>query len=349
MPQPGPATSPAPPSSRPAEHRVRHPAGPRPDEQETGAGGFTPPTAPARYPCQAVPGIAGLRRHTLGDERVVIGVLDGPPDTRHPSLEGAGVHVLPPWWLPPTLPDPQLADHGTWTAGVLVGRPGSILPGLAPGCRALFICLPVSDDNPPDPISTARAIEEFTEAGATIIQITRAFRTASDDAHPTLKRAIAQAMDAGVLITAPAGNDYGICSSALAILPGVLAVGAHREDGAMFFFSNHGPAYAGHGITALGEGVLGATRGDGGIQASKGTCVSVTLVTGIVALLVSLQHRLGHPPDPLAVRDALLATARPCTPEQAHGQPERCLNGYLDLPAAAARLFPCLPPLTHPQ
>ncbi|MEV4172503.1 S8 family serine peptidase [Nonomuraea sp. NPDC049709] len=133
-------------------------------------------------------------------------------------------------------------------------------------------------------------------------------------------------------------------SIAPAILPGVLAVGAHRADGAMFLYSNHGPAYAGHGLTTLGEAVLGATPGDGGIKAQKGTCVAVALVTGIAALLVSLQRRLGQPADPLAVRDALLATARPCTPDQSHGEPMRCLNGYLDLPAATARLFPDLPP-----
>ncbi|MGW4797890.1 hypothetical protein ACWEPC_36265 [Nonomuraea sp. NPDC004297] len=39
----------------------------------------------------------------------------------------------------------------------------------------------------------------------------------------------------------------------------------------------------------------------------------------------------------------MLATARPCTNRQAHGRPERCLNGYLDLPAATARLAPGLP------
>ncbi|MFC3986846.1 S8 family serine peptidase, partial [Streptosporangium jomthongense] len=151
-------------------------------------------------------------------------------------------------------------------------------------------------------------------------------------------------IEAGVLVCAPAGNDYGRNSLAPAILPGVLAVGAHRADGAMFFFSNYGPAYAGHGLTTLGEAVYGAHPG-GGIKAQKGTCVSVALVTGAAALLVSMQRHLGWRPDPLAARDALLATAQPCTPAQAHGRPERCLNGYLDLPAAAARLFPHLPPL----
>ncbi|GHA70972.1 hypothetical protein GCM10010372_82570 [Streptomyces tauricus] len=151
-----------------------------------------------------------------------------------------------------------------------------------------------------------------------------------------LKRSIAHAIDAGVLITAPAGNDYGLCGIAPAILPGVLAVGAHRTDGTVFSFSNHGPPYDGHGITARGEAVLGPTPGDGGTKARKGTCVAATLVTGTAALLLSLQRHLGQRPDPLAVRDTLLTTAHPCSPAQTHHQPGRCLNGILNLPAAEA-------------
>lgn len=136
-----------------------------------------------------------------------------------------------------------------------------------------------------------------------------------------------------MLITAPAGNDYGECGIAPAILPGVLAVGAHRPDGTMYQYSNWGKSYRHHGVTAPGGDVLGGLPG-GGVKARKGTCVSVSMVTGAAALLVSLQRHLGRPADPLAVGEVLLHTARSCTPDQAHGEPERCLDGQLDLPAA---------------
>ncbi|TMR26273.1 S8 family serine peptidase, partial [Nonomuraea zeae] len=299
---------------------------------------------PARYPVQAMPGMAALHRHTLGDPDILIGVIDGPPDTSHPCLTGARLEAREPWWLPAGPPDPQGAEHGTFTASVLAGQPGTVLPGLAPRCRLIALGHPADEHTILDPHSAARAIEELLQAGCHVIQYTMAHHTASDDADPMLKRAIAAAVEAGVLVCAPAGNDYGRNSIAPAILPGVLAVGAHRADNAMFYFSNHGPAYTGHGITTLGEAVFGATPG-GGVKAQKGTCVSVALITGTAALLVSLQRHLGQRPDPLAVRDALLATTRPCSPEQAHGEPARCLNGYLDLPAATAHLFPGLPPL----
>ncbi len=353
MPHPAPAPAQASLSAPPARRDQ-----PRPPEQEQErergrerAGGSTPPAAkeaappaPPRYPVQAVPGITALHRHTHGHPEVIIGVVDGPPDLSHPCLAGAQVEAREPWWLPSIAADDQAREHGTWTASVLAGRPGSVLPGLAPGCRLIMLNHPAGEEHVPDPHSAARAIEELVQAGASIIQYTLAHHTASHDADPMLKRAVAAAIEAGVLVTAPAGNDYGKHSIAVANLPGVLAVGAHRADGAMFFFSNHGPAYAGHGLVALGEAVYGATPGDGGIKAQKGTCVSVALVTGAAALLVSLQRHLGRPADPLAVRDALLAAARPCTTEQAHGKPERCLNGIIDLPAATRHLFGDAPP-----
>ncbi|MEU7004085.1 S8 family serine peptidase [Nonomuraea sp. NPDC046570] len=109
------------------------------------------------------------------------------------------------------------SEHGTFTASVLAGQHGSNLPGLAPGCRLLTLGFSGDEHVSQDPHSAARAIEDLTEAGANIIQYTPAHHTASHDADPMLKRAIAHAIEAGVLITAPAGNDYGRNSLAPAI------------------------------------------------------------------------------------------------------------------------------------
>ncbi|MEV7009911.1 S8 family serine peptidase [Streptosporangium sp. NPDC051022] len=291
------------------------------------------PPPPARLPAEAVAGVTDLWRHTQGDPAVTIGVYDGPPDTAHPCLAGADLHRLTPWWLPPAPPFPRLVEHGTFTAGALLGQPGSALPGLAPRCRGLFVEAVCEEDVPADPLHAARAVDELVEAGADVIQFVPAFHTASGDADDMLKRSINRARQAGVLVVAPAGNDYGECGIAPAILPSVLAVGALRSDGIMYQLSNWGAPYRGHGIVAPGGDVLGALPG-GGAKVRKGTCVAVTMVAGVAALLVSLQRHLGRPADPLAVGEALLRTARPCTPGQAYGEPERCLNGQLDLPSA---------------
>jgi cyanobactin maturation PatA/PatG family protease len=62
-------------------------------------------------------------------------------------------------------------------------------------------------------------------------------------------------------------------------------------------------------------------------------------VTGIAALLLSLQLRDGKPPDPLAIGRVLLETARPCMLEETLGEPRRCLGGKLDVAAAMGRVL----------
>jgi len=57
-------------------------------------------------------------------------------------------------------------------------------------------------------------------------------------------------------------------------------------------------------------------------------------VAGVAALLLSLQARQGTRPDSAAVREAMLATALPCTAHEAHGDPARCMAGKLNVPAA---------------
>lgn len=70
----------------------------------------------------------------------------------------------------------------------------------------------------------------------------------------------------------------------------------------------------------------------------KGTSCSGPVVAGVAALLLSLQVQRGLPADPATVRDALLRTSRPCTAQESHGDPRRCLDGKLDV-AAATRLI----------
>jgi GNAT superfamily N-acetyltransferase len=294
-------------------------------------------------PADAVLGVRRVWESTRGDAAVTIGLIDGPPKLSHPCLEGADVRVIDPWWLPSDAPPEDwaefLAEHGTYAAGVLFGRPGSALEGLAPYCRGVFVPAAAGREAILDSLNAARAIEELVEAGADVIQFIMGFPVASPSGtDDLLVRAVKRAHEAGVLVTAPAGNDYGRHPTTPALLPEVLAVGAHRTDGTMYRFSNWGTAYDGHGIAAPGGDILGP-HPDGGTKAQKGTCVAVSMVTGAAALLLSLQRRAGLRADPLAVREALLATAGSCSPDQAHGAPERCLEGKLDLPAATRHLL----------
>jgi cyanobactin maturation PatA/PatG family protease len=104
--------------------------------------------------------------------------------------------------------------------------------------------------------------------------------------------------------------------------------------GVPFDFSNWGKAYETQGILTLGENILSAVPG-GGTALKSGTSYATAIVSGIVALLLSLQVKQGDKPDPAAVRAAILQTAQPCKQEEV-ADCRRYLAGSLNIPGAQA-------------
>jgi subtilisin family serine protease len=87
-----------------------------------------------------------------------------------------------------------------------------------------------------------------------------------------------------------AGNDGGECLHLPAALESVLAVGAMDAQGRPLDFSNWGQAYQSQGLLAPGENLLGAKPGGGTILRS-GTSFATPIVSGIVALLLSIPQQ----------------------------------------------------------
>ncbi|MER5388883.1 S8 family serine peptidase [Saccharopolyspora sp. NPDC002686] len=280
-----------------------------------------------------IPGVRELWQQTLGDPDVVIGLVEGLPDLAHPCFAGSGLGVLEPDWLPAVEVEDPYVEHATFVASMLFGRHDSPVRGLAPRCRGLVVPALRNEATSLDPLNATRSIDALVSAGADVIQFSGAHPTLSGDTSDFFKRAIRQAAQAGVLLVVPAGNNYNENENIPAVLPEVLAVGAFDHDGTMFKFSNWGPQYHDHGITAPGDRLRAAWPG-GGTAVHKGTSIAAPIVTGVVALLASLRRKHGLAASPLAVRDALVDSAARCAPEQAHGEPERCLTGQLDVPAA---------------
>jgi hypothetical protein len=288
----------------------------------------------------AIPGVAELWELTRGEPSVRIAVIDGPAELTHPCFEGATLEIVAPSWLPrePDLDEipggyEARLEHGTWVASVLFGRPGSDVTGLAAGCTGVLITSLRGERSDNDPISAARAIECAVEAGAHVIVAELCLPSRSGDVDDLLKRVLRGATRQGVLTVAAAGNEKGLSTCFPAAVPEVLAVGAHDDDGRVFGFSNWGPEYAGHGLVAPGGNMVGAIPG-GGTRVHKGTSCSTPVVAGIAGLLLSLQAKLGAVPDPAGVRQALLSTAAPCSARDTDGNPQRCIGGRLDVPAA---------------
>ncbi|HEV7225373.1 MAG TPA: S8 family serine peptidase [Pirellulales bacterium] len=280
----------------------------------------------------AVPGLPELCAETLGDARICIAVLDGPVDRSHPCFAEARLTALPTL-VSESPGDGRMAAHGTHIASVLFGRPGSVVRGIAPGCRGVIAQI-YSDarGGPASQLDLARAIKLAVEAGAHVINISGGELSNDGDADPMLVRAVHFCRDEGVLVVAAAGNDSCRCLHIPAALPSVLAVGAMDASGVPLDSSNWGDAYKTQGVLAPGQNVLGAIPG-GAVAAKSGTSFATPVVSGAIALLLSLQVVRGEKPDPYAVRDAILASALRCDPERL-ADCQRFLVGRLNIAGA---------------
>ncbi|MFO1430686.1 MAG: PatA/PatG family cyanobactin maturation protease [Candidatus Competibacteraceae bacterium] len=287
-----------------------------------------------------IPGLKALWAETLGDPRICIAVLDGSVDQSHPSLAGANLTRIETLVSHVSPRGPAL-QHGTHVASIIFGQHDGPIKGIAPRCRGLI--LPVfsnrqDDDSliPGSQLDLARALHQAVQEGAQIINISGGEFAPSGRAHPFLANAVQYCIGRGVLIVAAAGNEGCDCLHIPGALPGVLAVGAMNSQGLPLGFSNWGEKYQTQGILAPGENIPGASPG-GSITASSGTSYATPIVSGIVALLSSLQLKNGQKPDPDAVHKAILDSALGCEDRSA-SDCRRLLAGRLNISGAMSRL-----------
>jgi cyanobactin maturation PatA/PatG family protease len=282
----------------------------------------------------ALPQLEELWAETKGDPNVCVAVLDGPVDLLHPCFKSTNLTRLQTL-VSDIAGKGLMSGHGTHITSVIFGQHGSPISGIAPGCRGLIV--PVFADGQTGPLSQldlARAINQAVEQGAHIINISGGQLSQSGEADPILANAVRFCNNNGVLIVAAAGNDACRCLHVPAALPSVLAVGAMNAQGVPLDFSNWGEAYQTQGILAPGENVLGAIPG-GGVATKSGTSFATPIVSGIVALLLSIQLKQGEKLNPHAIRDAILKSALPCNPEL-NSDCRRFLAGRLNIPGAYA-------------
>ena len=323
-----------------------------------------------------IPGFADLRNQTLGDPRITIVILDGDPDHELSCFQGGKISKVFPYWhgapeaispeeyaiyrdidnsdlkseekaekLKAALPEAILNRipgdcHATHITSTIAGQENTPAPGIAPHCRVINIPLSTTGNNDEfiSVLNLARAFELALDLGANIIHCAACRPTQTGEAQDLLTQAVKKCQDNNILIVAPAGNNKGECWCIPAVLPRTLAVGAMKDEGKPFKFSNWGGNYQIDGIMAPGENILGAQPGVEDPKRSKGTSCAAPVITGISALLMSLQLQRGKPLDAEAIRAALLNTAIPCSPDEVE-EPERCLRGFVNLPGAMDLLF----------
>lgn len=288
---------------------------------------------PALIHGEHMAGLLALQDQTGGGSpHIRVAVLDGPVDYGHACFRGARLMALH-GQVVSTTPG-AAARHGTHIASLIFGQAPTEVRGVAPGCTGLIIPIfrEQSDGTvaPCTQQSLARAIRTALKHGAHVINISGGELLHASTPHPSLLEAIDACIKQNVVVVAAAGNDGCACPHLPAALRSVLAVGATQRDGTPLATSNWGGTYDHQGLLAPGEDVLGAAPGGGTVRLS-GTSVATPLVSGVLALLLSLQLARGRQPDPMAVRDLLLRFAIACDPRLV-AECHRHLAGALHIP-----------------
>jgi ubiquinone/menaquinone biosynthesis C-methylase UbiE len=225
--------------------------------------------------------------------------------------------------------------HATGIFGTMFGQPGSPVEGIAPYCTAINIPLfeTATSDEALSPLNIAHAFNLALKLGVNIIHCAACHPTQTGFAHEMIQKAVKQCQDNNILIVAPSGNNKGEWFCVPAVLPNVLAVGMMKDNGQPANYSNWGGQYQQQGILAPGENVIAAQPGTDEPARQEGTSLAAPVITGISALLMTVQLQRGEQPNAEAVRQALLNSAIPCSPEEVE-EPERCLRGKLNIPGA---------------
>ncbi|MFI8826380.1 type VII secretion-associated serine protease mycosin [Streptomyces sp. NPDC053431] len=229
---------------------------------------------------------------------VRVAVIDTGVDDVNPQLKAAvdakaGKDYLKPDKESPGGGDDQrgktdgtvdLVGHGTKVAGIIAARPrkGTGFVGLAP--EATIIPIRQNDEkNSGKSDSMAEAVKHAVAKGADVINISQD-TTQPLSPQSSLGRAVAEAIDAGVVVVASAGNDGmdgKLKDTYPAAFPGVLAVASSDRNNERAAFSQAGTFV---GVAAPGVDIVSTVPG-GGQCVDNGTSFSAPYVAGVAALL----------------------------------------------------------------
>jgi cyanobactin maturation PatA/PatG family protease len=270
---------------------------------------------------------------------VCVAILDGPVDQSHPSLRGVNLRQLV-GLVSSACDDGPACRHGTHVASLIFGRHDGPVKGIAPGCRGILV--PIFESVGADSfrscsqLDLARAITQAVLHGAQVINVSSGQFSPSGTAHPLLADVVRDCVRRGVLIVAAAGNQGRDCPHVPAALDSVLAVGAQGAGCKPPDRGDGGDRSRTQIVLAPGEHVLGARPG-GGTERASGSSSAAALVSGLAALLLSLQVKRGQRPDPRQVREAILAGAWRCGPQATPDCGCR-VAGRLNVPGAVSFL-----------
>ena len=209
---------------------------------------------------------------------VTVAVVDTGVELDHPDLAGrltGGYDVLNPG-------APPLDDngHGTMVAGIIAARTdnGVGVVGVAPDARVMPVKVLDSTGRGSD-ADIAVGIDWARTHHARVVNLS--LGGVADD--PMLADAVHNAVAAGIVVVAAAGNDAAPTVGFPAGYPGVVAVGATGHDGALAAFSSYGLRID---VVAPGLDITSTGLGSSPTYATgSGTSFSSPIVAGVAALI----------------------------------------------------------------
>lgn len=240
-------------------------------------------------------------------------------------------------------------SHGTVVAGIAgaAGNNGVGVTGIAWNVKLMTVKVLDCGPGPRGPHGymsrVAQGLQYAVRMGANIINLSLASDSPNDDIAP-MRAALQMAQDAGVIVVAAAGNHgpgdpVGVgYPAAYTEFSNLIAVAAADNKSGMTWatYSNYGPAVD---FAAPASGIVSTARTDLGLGNpyvstgdTGGTSVATPFVTGMFALMMSRNSRLGAATYIQIARDT--ATFAPPAP---HGQPWAG-SGIINVGAAVARV-----------
>jgi hypothetical protein len=218
-----------------------------------------------------------------------IAILDTGIDPTVPELAG---RVLPDHDVVGGFQVPDQDGHGTEVASVAAAAPGEVL-GISPSSPVFSVRIFNSSGASSSDI-VVNAITAAVQNGAGVINISAAGAVSDATAkdNQVLITAIAQAFNAGVLVTAPSGNEGKAQPDAPGAYPHVLTAGSGSSGGGRDLFTNTGPWLD---LLAPASDIVVPTTTNvcaSGYAIAKGTSFASPAVAGAAALVQTLRPGL---------------------------------------------------------
>jgi len=245
--------------------------------------------------------LAAVMERTRGLPEVAVGLIDGPVALDHPELSIDTIHPIPDGRAATCSASGSPACmHGTFVAGMLSARRGSLAPAICPGCSLLVRPIFTEHDGGTTPERStaqddlpsataeelAEAVIEVVNAGARVLNLSAAIAVASTQGERELELALDYAARRGALVVAAAGNQATVGSTVITRHRWVIPVVGCDVLGRPMRESNLASSFGRRGLRAPGENIT-SLAAEGEPITLSGTSFAAPFVTGALALLWS--------------------------------------------------------------